>query len=223
MKKKFLISLLGLPGTGKGTQGRVLAKEKHLHFISVGDLIKKACAMDANDPFCQQVNEYFRKGEPQPKENVEKILMDKLDKLDLNVGVIIDQLPLHVDQVEIFEKIFKKYNFDDYAYCYLSAPKEKLMERLLSRKYCSSCQRTYGPGSQYYDTNTCQCGTTLGVRQDDKLEVIINRFKHYKIATQEVLDYFKDDNHLLIINADQDIDDVQSEFLNKLTEHFDDF
>ena len=71
---KIAISLLGLPGCGKGTQARLLSKEKKLLIISTGDLVKRTCfkiKAKKEREFCQKVRALYLKGIPQSKENIE--------------------------------------------------------------------------------------------------------------------------------------------------------
>ena len=221
-KKKFIISIIGLPGSGKGTQGKMLSKFHDLLFISTGDTVKKVVREADNSEFSRQINELFLKGIPQSDENIEKILTIKLDGLDLDTSIVLDQFPLNYSQSKILKEFQIKYNFDDYCICYIKVPEEQLMKRLLNRKSCLVCGSSYGPDYNNYENSICVCGNKLVVRDDDKEEVIKTRFKFNEENLQTILDKYEDNNQLIIVNGEQEINLVQKELIEKLENYFGD-
>lgn len=181
----------------------------------MGDLVKKTC-LEPDSPFIKQVNEYFLKGVPQPDHIIEKILNKKIDSININRGIILDQFPLTVGQVDILDEIYKKFEFNNYCVCLIDVPKEKLMDRLLNRKTCPVCHRTYAPDQDEYKLNKCKCGAELTVRADDNQTAIVNRFKFNERLLAEVLKKFNDNEKLIKINGDQAVELVYEELKEKV-------
>ncbi len=82
------VLLIGRPGSGKGTQAKILSKELGWIRLSSGDLIKEI--RDGSEPFSARVREMYDKGTLLPDWFADYLLEAGLLELDTHVGVICE-------------------------------------------------------------------------------------------------------------------------------------
>ena len=85
------IALLGAPGSGKGTQAKLLAEKYRVPHISTGDLLREA--MNPKKGLGSTNVENMESGQLVDDEVVLKLLEDRLRKKDTKRGFIIDGYP----------------------------------------------------------------------------------------------------------------------------------
>jgi adenylate kinase len=109
MAAKFnAMLLLGAPGTGKGTQGKMLGTLPGVLHVAMGDIFR---ALDKNSELGRIFGEYSTKGLLVPDEFVVKLWKQHMDKLvadgrykpagDL---LVLDGIPRNVAQAEALEQ-----------------------------------------------------------------------------------------------------------------------
>lgn len=114
--------LLGPPGSGKGTQAKLLADHFSLSHISSGQLLRQAAK---ENPAIQAI---LDSGELVPFETVLSVIKPKL--VD---GFILDGTPRNLDQAEKLDQFFKDQHIDLDRVIYYDLPDEEGIKRLLSR------------------------------------------------------------------------------------------
>ena len=82
------VLLIGRPGSGKGTQAKILSNELGWIRLSAGDLIKEI--RDGSEPFSPRVREMYDKGTLLPDWFADYLLESNLLELDTHVGVIAE-------------------------------------------------------------------------------------------------------------------------------------
>lgn len=82
------VLLIGRPGSGKGTQAKILSKELGWIRLSAGDLIKEI--RDGSEPFSARVREMYDKGTLLPDWFADYLLEAGLLELDTHVGIICE-------------------------------------------------------------------------------------------------------------------------------------
>ena len=138
MKKEFIF--IGPPGSGKGTQTKILSKEYNLPHIDTGSLLREAVASGSEEG--KLANSFMEKGQLVPIELVSKIIKNRLLKDDCKNGFILDGYPRSLEQAyaldEILAEIDKDNNVKPQVF-YFEVAQEKLVERLVNRRSCSKC------------------------------------------------------------------------------------
>ena len=219
----FLI-LMGAPGSGKGTQSKLLASELSLLHISSGDLLRVAVSKDT--PLSQEIKSCLDQGKLLPDELVWKLVHERLDELQQDTllrklsflshpedGAVLDGFPRTVAQAELLHEFLCSY-FPDYKVILLDISDKEILSRLTSRYICPSCQGTYNEQQGF---SCCpRCSATLVRRSDDTPEVILNRIETYKRETQPVLDYYASIQKLVTIDANASIEEVFKRILDLL-------
>lgn len=161
------IVLFGSPGSGKGTQSKMLLKKYKLEYISTGEILRDQIAKKT--PLGIEAKTLIDKGQLVPDELVVEILESKLiENKDAN-GFLFDGFPRTLVQAYILEGLLLKLNTSLNMVIALDVPKEELTRRLLDRAHIEG-------------------------RSDDKIEVIQERFKEYKSKTLPVIQFYKTKN-----------------------------
>ncbi len=100
------ILLFGYPGSGKGTQGRVLSALPGFHHIAIGDIFR---ALEKDNPLYDAVQTHLKKGDLVPDELVMELFTDFVKQLRAHPDdiLILDGLPRNKNQVKLLNKQVK--------------------------------------------------------------------------------------------------------------------
>ena len=128
--RKFVI--MGVQGSGKGTQAALLADDLDLVHLSVGDIFR--WHVQQHTKLGAQVRRIMAAGELVDDELVESVMRDRLAMHDWNYGFIVDGFPRNARQAEFF---LESYDID--GVINLEMPDAVVHERVLSRRLCSGC------------------------------------------------------------------------------------
>jgi len=215
MELEKIIIILGPPGSGKGTQSKLLGQNLNFAYFSTGALLRDYAKAD--DELGRKIKNFIDNGIIIPDDLMVEIFEKQLETVSSFKGVILDGYPRTLGQVKILEGIMERHNINQLAVLFLEVDKQKLLGRLTRRKTCKNCQAIYLPAASAYATNICsKCAGELTVRADDDPKVIEKRFEEYLIKTKPVKDYYDGKGLVTYINGDQLIEEVQKEILEKL-------
>ena len=96
------ILILGAPGSGKGTQGKILAERLGLPKITTGDILR--AAMKAGTPLGVEAKKYYDAGKLVPDSVVLGMIKDELARPEAKDGAIFDGFPRTAAQAELVDK-----------------------------------------------------------------------------------------------------------------------
>ncbi|MBX4187610.1 MAG: nucleoside monophosphate kinase [Candidatus Doudnabacteria bacterium] len=187
MKIKNFLILIGPPGSGKGTQGKLLAPILNYNYLSLGQTLRDYAKGKEDE--AKQVKKLINAGKIIPDAMISVISHSAIKILPKAEGLILDGFPRDIDQTNILDELISKYKVERVKAVFIDVPKAKVLERLLHRK----------------DSRT-----------DDNAEVIETRFKEYDEKTHPILEYFDRQHKLIKIHGDQSIEQVHAEILKKL-------
>ncbi len=122
---------LGPPGSGKGTQGQILATNLNVPHISTGDILRQAIADQT--PLGEQAQSYMDKGELVPDFLILDLIQERLGQADTENGWILDGFPRNVPQAEFLDQLLVKINHRAEWVINLNVPDDILVQRLLLR------------------------------------------------------------------------------------------
>lgn len=192
----MFIVLLGAPGSGKGTVGKILAENLKLAHISTGDLFRENLKNETE--LGKEAKTYMDKGELVPDEITVKMLEKRMEESDVINGAILDGFPRTKNQAVVLDKLLEsKGNKVDMA-LNIEVPFEEIVERIANRRSCRGCNAIYNvvfnPPKQ---EGICdECGGELYQREDQKPEVVQNRLEVYKNSSEELIKYYEEKNVL---------------------------
>ena len=201
------IVLLGAPGAGKGTQcKRIVAKYGLLH-LSSGDILRQERA--AGTKLGKKAQSYMDSGTLVPDQIIVEMMVGAI-KNTSETGFVLDGFPRTVNQAEELDKALVSAGQKIDTVLNLKVKREVVAQRMTGRRSCPQCGAVYHienlkPKVEGICDNN---GTTLIQRPDDCLEVVANRLKTYHRQTEPVVDYYKKNNTICDIDANEDADEV---------------
>ena len=207
--RKYII--MGVQGSGKGTQAKLLADVLDLEHISVGDIFR--WNVEHHTKLGAQVRRIVTAGELVGDDLVEKVVRRRLDEHDWNYGFIVDGFPRNQPQARFFLE-----SFDLDAVILLDLPDSLVERRVLSRRLCSRCGLDYNLiSSRPAVADVCDvCGGALLARDDDTADALRARLRDYHTKTRPVLELFRAKEVVLEVDASQPAADVQTEIRKRL-------
>jgi adenylate kinase len=200
--------LLGPPGAGKGTQGLLLAERYGIPQISTGDILRDH--VQRGTRLGIRARSYMDRGEYVPDDVVVSMVMDRLAEPDADKGFILDGFPRTVAQAEALERALDEADEPVTAVLKFSVGGELAVRRLLGRKTCPNCGRTYHdeykPPAQ---EGTCDaCGGTLERRADDDELTVRRRIAVYREQASPLERFYAERDLLHQVDAEATPDEV---------------
>ncbi len=207
--RKYVI--MGIQGSGKGTQAKLLAADFDLVHISVGDIF--LWNVEQHTKLGAQVRRIMAAGELVDDELVESIVRVRLEGHDWNFGFVIDGFPRNARQAELF---LESYDID--GVILLELADEEVANRVLSRRLCSSCGLDYNLlGRRPEQPDLCDtCGGLLVSREDDHPTALAARLRDYHDKTKPIIELFERKEFVARVDASQPIRVVQTEIRDLL-------
>ena len=207
--RKYVI--MGVQGSGKGTQSQLLARDLDLVHISVGDIFR--WNVQNHTKMGAQVRRTMAEGKLVGDDLAESVVRDRLTQHDWNYGCIIDGFPRSKRQAEFF---LESYDID--GVIYLDMPDSEVRRRVMARRLCSSCGMDYNllANSPEVPGQCDVCGGELVTREDDTEEALAVRLKEYHEKTDPVLDLFRRKEYVITADARKPPEEVQQEIRQKL-------
>ena len=208
----MLVVLLGAPGTGKGTQARLLAKRYNLSILSTGKILRNA--VNKGTKLGMEIKEVISSGNFVSDNMVCPLVENELKKKIDNNGYILDGFPRTLSQAYMLDDIIIKNNFEEFYIISLSLDKEKIIKRLCARIICTRCGQSYNSTTKNDKTNgkcdVCGC-THFDTREDDKEKSIKNRLSLYNTQTSLLTDYYKTYKNYISIDANQGVEQIHEQ------------
>src|SRR5437773_10801787 len=135
--------LVGPPGSGKGTQAKLLSSRLGLVHISTGDILREAVRQ--NTPLGQVALPYMRSGQLVPDDLVNEFVAEHFRKEDRPERFAMDGYPRTLAQAASFDQVLRQQFLDLSAVIVLRVNDEEIIRRLSGRWICSKadCQATY--------------------------------------------------------------------------------
>jgi adenylate kinase len=187
MKFTQVIVMLGQPGSGKGTQGKLVAQALGYAYFSMGACLREYAG--GSDDAAREVKNLIDAGRIIPDNLIRKIFFDKIGSFPKVGGLVLDGFPRDVDQLKIFHEFLTQHDIKKVKVVKLKVPREKLIARIMNRSE---------------------------VRNDNNLPVINTRFQEYDEKTQPLVEYFKNNHELIVVNGDRPIQEVHAEIMQKI-------
>jgi adenylate kinase len=207
--RKYVI--MGIQGSGKGTQGAMLASDLDLVQVSVGDILR--WHIQQHTKLGAQVRRTMAVGELVSDDVVETVVRDRLAMHDWNYGFVIDGFPRNRRQAEFF---LESYDIDGVVH--LDLPDAEVRRRVLARRLCARCGLDYNLIAHRPEVaDRCDvCGGELVRREDDTEEALVQRLQDYHRKTDPVLELFRRKEYVFTIDARPDRVAVQRDIRAQL-------
>lgn len=197
------IVMMGVQGSGKGTQAKLLSKHLELPHVSVGDIFRANIAQGT--ALGKKAQTYTDKGLLVPDEVVMDMMADRLKQSDVAKGLLLDGFPRNAVQMACLESLRPPEHV-----LFLDLDDVTAILRLSGRSECGKCQIIYGQNKTPKTQGVCDvCGGTLKERTDDRdTEAIQQRLQAFHESVKEILSYYAWKGVLRNVDAAQDVDAV---------------
>ena len=197
--------LLGAPGAGKGTQADFIKEKLDIPVVSTGNLLRSAMAHGTE--LGKKVASFMDSGSLVPDELVIDLVKERIAQDDCAKGLIFDGFPRTVAQAEALDKVMKVD-----AVLFLHVEDDVIVHRMGGRRTCPECQTTYHVVSHPpKQEGVCdKCGSELGIRKDDRPEVVRQRLAVYHKQTEPIVNYYEAQGLLKFIECEETIEGTQA-------------
>jgi adenylate kinase len=187
---RLCLILFGSPGSGKGTQAKLLKESLGIAHISTGDMLRERVA--SGDEVGRSVSSLMQAGELVPDETVNRLVEERIDQPDCANGFILDGYPRTVQQAQLLAELLVLRPIRTIV-IHLVVDYNVIIARISGRRQCPACGAVYGINSSAPNAaGVCdKDGAKLAVRDDDREEVVRERLRAYEQQTSPVLAYFK--------------------------------
>jgi len=187
---RLCLILFGSPGSGKGTQAKLLKQSLGIAHISTGDMLRERVA--SGDEVGRAVASLMQAGELVPDETVNRLVEERIDQPDCVNGFILDGYPRTVNQAKLLAELLVLRPVRTMV-VHLVVDYNVIIARISGRRQCPKCGALYGVTSSAPKIlGVCdKDGTQLVVRDDDREDVVRERLRAYEQQTAPVLAFFK--------------------------------
>ncbi|WP_370931200.1 adenylate kinase [Bartonella sp. DGB1] len=174
------IILLGSPGSGKGTQAKILMEKYNVAHLSTGDMLRSA--VKVGDAFGKDIEAKIKEGLLISDAIVEKLIADSINNLPAGKGFILDGYPRNLVQAEGLTKLFLDKNIKLDAVIEIRVDEDILFSRIESRVKDAQ-------------------STGQVARLDDSVEVLEKRLAEYRSKTAPVAAYYNNLGKLDVVDG----------------------
>lgn len=187
-----VIVLLGAPGSGKGTQGALLARLLQVPVISTGDILRAEC--QAGTPLGKMVEARLHSGELVEDDLINSIVDSRISQADCAQGFLLDGFPRTAAQAQWLDRKLDECGVPLPTVLQITVPAKTLVARLTGRLQCTYCGRAYNshfrpPAHEGFCDDD---GMPLVRRADDKESIIRERLRVYDKAIAPLIQHYRD-------------------------------
>ncbi|NLC88089.1 MAG: nucleoside monophosphate kinase [Clostridiaceae bacterium] len=187
------IVMLGKPGSGKGTVGKMLSDLLRITHISSGELFRSYIKRAGETG--KKIEKYVNEGKLVPDNLAIELVEKRLLEQDCSNGVILDGFPRTVKQAEELNEFLKSNKCKIDIAVELELSDEDIIDRIVKRRVCSNvdCREVYNlEFRKPKQEGICDvCGSKLTQREDDKIETVVQRLKTYHETSEKLVEYYK--------------------------------
>jgi adenylate kinase len=183
--------LLGPPGSGKGTQAKLICERLGLVHISTGDILREA--VKAGTPLGRKAESYVKNGQLVPDTLVNDLIAERFGRDDRPARFVLDGYPRTLAQAVAFDQVLRQQFLGLQAVVRLQVDDDEIVRRVSGRWSCPECGATYQvPNKPPRRPGVCDvCGATLIQRDDDSEETVRRRLAIYHANTADLVDHYR--------------------------------
>lgn len=202
------IVLLGAPGSGKGTQAKMLMERFSIPEISTGGILRKAVA--DGTPLGMDAKVFMDRGELVIDSIVLGLIHARLKNEDCRKGYIVYGFPRNEAQAVSLDKMLSAIAAPVNITVSIDIARNELIKRMSGRRICKHCGQVYNifllPPKKMH---TCdKCGGGFFQRDDDREDTIRKRLDVYESQKISLSEYYRRKGILKEITGTGSVEDV---------------
>ena len=200
------IVLLGVPGSGKGTQAKLMAEKYRVPQISTGDILRASVA-DKTE-IGKKVAAVMAVGELVSDDIVIDAVTDRLRGAESRRGFVLDGFPRSIPQAQELDTRLGWLGRPVQLVLHFAVDNDVVVKRVSGRLTCAKCgaifNKFFSPPAK---KGVCdQCGSKkLEHRDDDNAKTVRARLASYERDTSPLISYYRAQHKLRTIPASGDI------------------
>jgi len=200
---------LGVPGSGKGTQAKLMAEKYRVPQISSGELLRQA--VTEKTELGKRVASIIASGELVSDGIVIDAVTERLRSNESKRGFVLDGFPRTIPQAQQLDTRLGWMNRPLQLVLYFSLSPAVVKKRTLGRLECAECGASY---NRYFSPPAkraiCDhCGSkALAQRPDDNQRAVRARLDAYEQDTAPLITYFKAQHKLRTVEGEGEIQDI---------------
>jgi len=207
--------LFGPPGAGKGTQAQFIVKKHNYFQLSTGNLLREEVKLKTQ--LGTEIENLISNGKFVSDETVNTLLRQSITNLKFRDRIIFDGYPRNVDQAKNLVLILEEFHQTIGHIIFLNVSKDIIEKRIMGRVTCDKCLMTMNEFFNKEEIELHPCGKEfLKKRKDDNLDVVVERYDTYMIATKPVLDFYSKNGNFTEIDGAADIEQITNKINNIL-------
>jgi adenylate kinase len=175
------VIFLGPPGSGKGTQAKLLGQRLHVPAISTGDMLREAVRLGT--PLGRRARAIMESGELVPDDVVIGLIRERIAAPDAANGFLLDGFPRTIEQADALDRMLEGNGATLDGVINLLVPEKTLIERVLGR-------------------------ATQEGRTDDRAETVAGRLKVYGEKTAPLVDHYRARGILSDVDGSGDVSQI---------------
>jgi len=183
--------LLGPPGSGKGTQAKLLSSRLNLAHVGTGDILREAVRQ--NTPLGLKVKPYIGPGKLAPDDLVNEVVSERFRGDKRPERFVMDGYPRTLAQAASFDQLLRQEFMDLSAVILLVVEDSEIIKRLTGRLICPNCKRPYHlVNNPPRSDRVCDdCGLPLIQRSDDQEPTVRKRLSDYRANTPGLIGHYQ--------------------------------
>jgi len=183
------IIFFGPPGSGKGTQAKLLANELNILHLSTGDILREK--LSDGDSLSVKLKDVMSSGNLVSDEILNQIIANKLMSEECGNGFILDGYPRTISQSDFLVSFFKSNSLILDVIFNFKIDFKLVEERIMLRSKQEQ-------------------------RSDDNINVIKTRLDNFIEETYPVSKFFSENysQNFFTIDASQEVSKIQKELIN---------
>ncbi len=188
---------IGIQGSGKGTQGKILKEKFWFKIFETGGALRKIAKEDSE--LWKRIKKTIELWNLLDIKTIWDIIWDFLDKNNIDSKIIFDWIPRNKEQKDLLDSLISEYKV-----VLFDLTREVAEKRLLGRMYNPKSWETFISGI-LFDPKTWD---KLEIRKDDNQEAIKQRIDDFYNKTIPIIEEYESEWKLIKINADNCIESV---------------
>lgn len=207
---------LGAPGSGKGTQAKLLAEKHGLLHVAPGDIFRQE--IRAKSELGLLVEGILAKGALVDDATTLRIIEKSLASAG-RAGFVLDGFPRNMSQAQALDKMLSARGQKMDLVLNLVVAEEKILERARTRRVCSACGKPYSLAVQPPKVSgVCDaCGAELITRKDDREETVVDRLSVYHRVTEPLEAYYDRQGLLTSVDGEGEVEGVAARIERELS------
>ena len=204
--------LLGAPGSGKGTQAKLLVSHFDIVQISTGDMLRAAIARRSD--LGVVVEQYMRFGHLVPDHHVNELVEERLSQPAVGAGFVMDGYPRTLPQVNSFQALLKRTGVELDGVLLIDVSDDEVVRRMTGRRVDPVTGKTYNLNVDAPPRS--EIAGRLEQRHDDTEDVIRQRVATFHQETDPVIERYRSLDALICVDGCGEQDAVFAAIVNAL-------